>query len=66
MTASFATGILWSTSAAAEGAVALGAPADVAKEGYAFGYSYNAKTKDDARAKGDGANAELKALGITP
>jgi tetratricopeptide (TPR) repeat protein len=48
--ASFTAGILWSHSAAAEGALAVGLPADVAKQGFASGYSYNAKTKEDARA----------------
>jgi lipoprotein NlpI len=48
--ASLAAGILWSHSAAAEGALAVGLPADVAKSGYASGYSYNAKTMDEARA----------------
>jgi len=43
-------GISWSHSAAAEGALAIGLPADVAKTGYASGYSYNAKTMDEARA----------------
>jgi lipoprotein NlpI len=50
MATAFAAGILWSHPVAAEGALAIGAPADVAKEGYASGYSYNAKTKEDARA----------------
>jgi lipoprotein NlpI len=40
---------MWSHSVAAEGALAVGLPSDVAKEGYASGYSYNAKTMDDAR-----------------
>ena len=48
--ASLATGILWSHSAAADGALAVGLPSDVAKGGFASGYSYNAKTTDDARA----------------
>src|ERR1700676_401989 len=47
--ACFTVGIVWSYSAAAEGALAIGLPSDVAKEGYASGYSYNAKTMDDAR-----------------
>jgi lipoprotein NlpI len=50
MAASFTAGIVWSYSVAAEGALAIGVPSDVAKEGYASGYSYNAKTKEDARA----------------
>jgi hypothetical protein len=33
----------------ADGAVAIGVPNSVAKEGVAQGYSYNAKTPDDAR-----------------
>src|ERR1700731_342889 len=45
MAAAFAAVIFWSHSAVAEGALAIGAPVDVAKEGYASGYSYNAKTK---------------------
>jgi hypothetical protein len=45
----FAAGTMWSHSVAAEGALAVGLPSDVAKEGYASGYSYNAKTMDDAR-----------------
>jgi lipoprotein NlpI len=47
--AGFAAGTLWSYSAAAEGALAIGLPSDIAKEGYASGYSYNAKTMDEAR-----------------
>jgi lipoprotein NlpI len=47
--AAFAAGIVWPYSAAAEGALAVGLPSDVAKEGYASGYSYNAKTMDEAR-----------------
>jgi lipoprotein NlpI len=46
----FTAGILWSRPAAADGALAIGLPADVAKTGYASGYSYNAKTMDEARA----------------
>jgi lipoprotein NlpI len=46
----FTTGILWSHSVAADGALAVGLPSNVAKGGYASGYSYNAKTMDDARA----------------
>jgi lipoprotein NlpI len=48
--AAFATGTMWSHSVAAEGALAVGLPSDVAKGGYATGYSYNAKTMDEARA----------------
>jgi lipoprotein NlpI len=47
--ASFTAGILWSHFAAAEGALAVGLPPDVVKGGFASGYSYNAKTMDDAR-----------------
>ena len=48
--ASFAVGIFWADPAAADGALAVGLPSDVAKGGYATGYSYNAKTMDEARA----------------
>lgn len=47
----FAVGILWSHPAAAEGALAIGLPSDVAKSGYASGYSYNAKTTEGARKR---------------
>jgi lipoprotein NlpI len=47
--ASFTAGIVWSHSAAAEGALAVGLPADVVRGGFASGYSYNAKTVDEAR-----------------
>jgi lipoprotein NlpI len=50
MAVAFTAGIIWPHSVAAEGALAIGLPSDVAKAGYASGYSYNAKTKDDARA----------------
>jgi hypothetical protein len=41
--------ILSASPGAADGAVAVGVPSDVAKQGVAQGYSYNAKTPDDAR-----------------
>jgi len=41
--------ILSASPGAADGAVAIGVPSDVAKQGVAQGYSYNAKTPDDAR-----------------
>jgi lipoprotein NlpI len=47
--ASFTTGILWLHSVAAEGALAIGMPRDVAKSGFAAGFSYNAKTEEAAR-----------------
>jgi lipoprotein NlpI len=40
--------ILWPHIAAADGALAIGLPADVAKSGFAAGFSYNAKSKEDA------------------
>jgi lipoprotein NlpI len=48
--ASCTAGVLWPHSAAADGALAVGLPADVVRGGFASGYSYNAKTMDDARA----------------
>jgi hypothetical protein len=50
MATSFTTVIFWSHSVAAEGALAIGLPSNVAKEGYASGYSYNAKTREAAQA----------------
>jgi lipoprotein NlpI len=47
--ACFTIGILSPRFAAAEGALAVGLPPDVAKGGFASGYSYNAKTKEAAR-----------------
>jgi lipoprotein NlpI len=47
--ASLAAATLWSHSAAADGALAIGLPPDVAKGGFASGYSYNAKNPDEAR-----------------
>jgi hypothetical protein len=38
-----------SEQAAAEGALAIGLPSDVAKQGFASGYSYNAENVDAAR-----------------
>ncbi len=35
--------------AAAEGALAIGLPSDVARQGFASGYSYNAENSDSAR-----------------
>jgi hypothetical protein len=41
--------ILSASPGVADGAVAIGLPDNVAKQGVAQGYSYNAKTPDDAR-----------------
>ena len=43
------TAIVWPHAAAADGSLAIGLPADVAKSGFAAGFSYNAKTKEDAQ-----------------
>jgi len=46
----FSAALSWSQPCRAEGALAIGLPPDVARGGYASGYSYNAKTEEDARA----------------
>src|SRR3981081_338511 len=40
----------WPTRSAAEGALAVGLPADVAKEGFAFGYALEKSSAEEARA----------------
>ena len=40
----------WPTESAAEGALAVGLPADVAKEGFAFGYALEKSSAAEARA----------------
>jgi hypothetical protein len=41
---------LWPREGIAEGALAIGNPVDVAKDGFAFGLSYNYGSKEDAEA----------------
>jgi hypothetical protein len=43
--------LLWPSVAAAEGALALGMPADVAKDGFAYGYKVRAASRQEARAE---------------
>ena len=40
----------WPTHSAAEGALAVGLPADVAKQGFAFGFAIDKATAEEARA----------------
>jgi lipoprotein NlpI len=47
--ATFTIGIFWAHPAMSDGALAIGLPSDVVKSGYASGFSYNAKTKEDAQ-----------------
>jgi hypothetical protein len=42
--------LAWPNRGAAEGALAVGLPADVAKEGFAFGYALDKANADEARA----------------
>jgi hypothetical protein len=50
---SFACTVLWTHPSAADGALAVGLPKDVAKQGFAYGYSnnYSAKDAGDAAIK---------------
>ncbi len=41
--------LLWAHPGAAEGALAVGVPRDVAKQGFAYSYNYNKPTADEAR-----------------
>ena len=41
--------LLWSKPGAAEGALAVGVPAKVAKDGFAYGYNTNKASTDEAR-----------------
>ncbi len=43
--------ILWPGHAGAEGALAVGVPSDVAKQGFVYGYVNNKASPDDARTK---------------
>jgi hypothetical protein len=46
----FSGAILWPNHSAAEGALAVGVPSDVAKQGFAYGYTNNKGSADEARA----------------
>jgi hypothetical protein len=41
---------MWASPCVAEGALALGVPANVAKEGFSYGTAYNRATAEEARA----------------
>jgi Domain of unknown function (DUF4189) len=45
----FSSALVWSNPSAADGALAVGLPADVAKQGVALGYSANHATAAEAR-----------------
>src|SRR6478735_5012000 len=42
--------VAWPTCGAAEGALAVGLPADVAKQGFAFGFALDKASAEEARA----------------
>jgi Domain of unknown function (DUF4189) len=44
----FAAAILWSNHSSAEGALAIGLPADVSKAGFAYGYTNNQASSEKA------------------
>lgn len=49
-TALFGCAVLWSNHVMAEGALAVGLPADVAKQGFAYAFTNNKASPEEARA----------------